>query len=98
MESRRGEARLQYRQGARYLGCAIADTSVIIGGRDADIRVPGTTITRRHARIYRVEGRVWIEDLGGDGVWVNGEKVARAQLNNPDKLLVGGLELQFWEG
>jgi len=69
-----------------------------IGGRHSSIRVPGATLSRQQARIYRADGRVWIEDLGGDGVWVNGAKVERSPLANRDRIQVGSLELQFWEG
>jgi pSer/pThr/pTyr-binding forkhead associated (FHA) protein len=91
-------ARLQYRDGARYEGCEVTDAAIIIGGRSSQIRVPGATVSRQQARVFRDGGTVWIEDLGGDGVWVNGTKVDRVRLANRDKLKVGGLELEFWEG
>jgi pSer/pThr/pTyr-binding forkhead associated (FHA) protein len=98
MDSGGKPARVQWRDGARYLGCAVTDSPIVIGGRDGDVRVPGATVSRRQARIFRQEGTVWIEDLGGDGVWVNGVKVDRVQLANRDKLQVGALDLRFWEG
>lgn len=91
-------ARLQWRDGARYLGCDVADAPIVIGGRHGDIRVPGVTVSRRHARIFRDEGRVWVEDLSGGGVSVNGTRVDRARLANRDRIHVGSLELPFWEG
>ncbi len=91
-------ARLQYRDGARYLGCEVTDSPILLGGRHSQIRVPGATVSRQQARVFRESGTVWVEDLGGDGLWVNGMRVERVRLANRDKLKVGGLELEFWEG
>jgi pSer/pThr/pTyr-binding forkhead associated (FHA) protein len=98
MERLRPQAHLQFREGSLYTGCPVEDAPILIGGRHGNIRAPGATVSRQQARIYRAEGRVWIEDLGGDGVWVNGLKVERAPLANRDQIQVGRLELQFWEG
>lgn len=91
-------ARLQYRDGARYLGCDVADSPIVIGGRHGQIRVRGATVSRQLARVFREGGTVWVEDLGGDGILLNGLRVERVRLANRDKLVVGGLELEFWEG
>jgi len=84
-------ARIQWRDGARHLGCPVTDSLIIIGGRHGHIRVPDATVSRQQARIFRESGAVW-------GVWVNGVKVERAQLLNRDEVQVGALDLQFWEG
>jgi FHA domain-containing protein len=89
--------RLQYRDGARFQGCEVKDSAIIIGGRHGQVRVRAT-VSRQQARVFREDGTVWIEDLGGDRVWVNGARVERVRLANRDKLKVGGLELEFWEG
>lgn len=70
--------------------------STILGGRHG-VRVQGSTRTRRQARIFEEAGRFWIEDLGGDGVWVNGVRVERAGLMNRDQLRVGSLQLDYFE-
>jgi pSer/pThr/pTyr-binding forkhead associated (FHA) protein len=88
----------------QYLDCrhsgqihVLGREPTVIGGRAAAIKVPGSTVTRRHARVYRDAGRFWIEDLGGDGVWINGARIERSQLTNRDRIRVGSLELQYWE-
>jgi pSer/pThr/pTyr-binding forkhead associated (FHA) protein len=60
--------------------------------------VPGSTVSRRHARIFREDAGVWIEALGGDEVRVNGEAVRRVRLTNRDHIQVGALEVEFFEG
>lgn len=90
-------ARVQFFDGRQYRGVVLGDDPVVVGGRAAEIRVPGATVTRHHARFFREGGRVWIEDLGGDGVWVNGAKIDRCALANRDQVQVGTLAMQFWE-
>lgn len=41
-----------------------------------DIVVPDPTMAPRHARLRRIEGRLWLEDLnGGTGSWVDGVRL-----------------------
>jgi hypothetical protein len=90
-------AQVQFFDGRRYRGVLLGDDPVVVGGRTTEIRVPGTTVTQRHARFFCERGRVWIEDLGGDGVWVNGRKIDRCALANRDRVQVGTLALEFFE-
>jgi len=90
-------AQVQFFDGQRYRGVLLGDDPVVVGGRTAEIRVPGATVTRRHARFFRERGHVWIEDLGGDGVWVNGAKIDRCVLANRDRVQVGSLAMEFFE-
>lgn len=42
----------------------------------ADIILPSDNVSRRHARLYTVDGRCYIEDLGSaNGVFVNGRRI-----------------------
>lgn len=42
----------------------------------ADIILPSDNVSRRHARLYTVHGRCYIEDLGSaNGVFVNGRRI-----------------------
>jgi pSer/pThr/pTyr-binding forkhead associated (FHA) protein len=91
-----GPATLQVFDGRDYRSCPVGDAPVIIGGRHAAIRVPGSTASKQHPRVFREDGRVWIEDLAGDDLCVNGAKAKRAPLRSRDKVRVGSLELQFW--
>jgi two-component system cell cycle response regulator len=71
----------------------------IIGrGRDAHVGIDDAGISRRHARIVRTDGRRYtLEDLGStNGVFVNGRRVARAELAGGDRVQVGStLVLRF---
>jgi transcriptional regulator with AAA-type ATPase domain/pSer/pThr/pTyr-binding forkhead associated (FHA) protein len=73
-ENRKTPAILFALDGAPEPWAAVRDTegffSVAIGrGQDCDIRVPGdsstvSSISRRHARLFRFQDAYWIEDLG----------------------------------
>ncbi|MHB1712965.1 MAG: FHA domain-containing protein [Acidimicrobiales bacterium] len=45
-----------------------------------------------HARLFRLDGDVWVEDLGStNGTWVNTERIAeRTRIEKGDLLQVGG--------
>ncbi len=89
-------ARIQYFDGRSHQVVPLHD-DLTVGGRSSAIRVEGSTVTRQHARIFQERGRFWVEDLGGDGVWVNGSRVRRAALANRDKLRIGRLQLEYFE-
>lgn len=60
------------------------------------IRVEQSTVTRRHARLYRVEEVWWVEDLGSDnGVYVNGGRIKRSPLVSGDHIACGELLLDY---
>lgn len=65
-------------------------------GRDAGcaIRIDRDTISRKHA-LFRREGSGWyVSDLGSrNGIYVNGEKVEKKELNDQDHITVGTVEL-----
>jgi len=76
---------------------------VIVGrALEADVRVNGTKVARRHARINRVinpetgEVEYVLTDFGArEGVLVNGLKVSREVLQNGDKITIGEHILRF---
>lgn len=45
-----------------------------------------------HARVYRRDGTLWVEDLGStNGTWLNGERIASpARVDRGDLVQVGG--------
>ena len=89
-------AQIQYFDGHAHQVVLLRD-AITVGGRASAIRVRGSTASRQHARIFEEGGRFWVEDLGGDGVWVNGAKVERTALMNRDKLQIGSLQLEYFE-
>jgi hypothetical protein len=69
-------------------------------GRDGDIRLDSPAVSRRHARIWRADGQVWIADDGSaNGTIVNGRRLARAQpLGDGDRIRLGDVEAIFHSG
>ncbi len=67
-------------------------SETLIGrGRDVHVGMSDAGVSRRHARIVRIEGpRFVLEDLGSkNGVFVNGKKVAIAELSAGDRFQIG---------
>lgn len=56
------------------------------------VRVEDAYTSNIHARLFRRDGGLWVEDLGStNGTWVNAERVTSAvRLNRGDLLQVGG--------
>jgi pSer/pThr/pTyr-binding forkhead associated (FHA) protein len=53
------------------------DGEFIVGrSQQADIVLPADNVSRRHARLFTVDGRCYIEDLkAANGVWLNGKRI-----------------------
>jgi hypothetical protein len=65
--------------------------SNILGrGTDADIRLPDTGVSRKHADVQLEDGMVTVEDLGStNGTLVNGRRVGRQDLADGDVIRIG---------
>ena len=64
-------------------------------GRAAGCGVPidyDTYASNLHARLFRLDGELWVEDLGStNGTWVNAERIGKVvKLGKGDLLQVGG--------
>jgi diguanylate cyclase (GGDEF)-like protein len=71
---------------------SLNDDQIHLGrGKDADVRIDGVGVSRKHARIVRTEdGRRIIEDLGAsNGVLVNGRRIDRIELVSGDRVQLG---------
>jgi len=70
---------------------------IVIGrGRDADIQIECDLISRVHAMLRIIGGKVVVEDLGSrNGIYVNGAPVRRASVGNWDTLTIAGYDLKF---
>jgi pSer/pThr/pTyr-binding forkhead associated (FHA) protein len=78
----------------------IAPGDDLLLGRDEDatILLRGRHISRRHARIFADNRRVYIEDLGSkNGTFVNDQPVQRAELGDLDCILIGDLRMVVLE-
>ena len=74
-----------------------------IGRRDSnDLRLAGSEVSRDHADITFVDGRVLFRDRGSRyGSFVNGEQVTESPLTHGDKIRLGrggGAEIVFLKG
>ena len=60
------------------------------------IALPDSTVSQLHARLFRRDGRLYVEDLGStNGTFVNRVKVsAPVALNRGDRLQMGGTVLE----
>ena len=74
----------------------------IILGREsssADLHIHDQSISRRHARLYKSGGLLYIEDLGStNGLYVDGKALKQfqcAELRPHDSLIIGGIEFSI---
>ena len=81
------------------------DTSGLVIGRDStkcDLHIADQTISRQHARIFKKQGDIWIEDLGStNGMTVNGREISSgdsALLTSSGSLAIGGIVLTLGGG
>ncbi len=66
-------------------------------GSDCDVALADDSyVSQRHARLYRKDGRVWLEDLGStNGTYLNAKPVsAPVALHRGDRLQVGRTVLE----
>ncbi len=74
-----------------------SDTTVLGRGADADIRLRGLLVARRHALIVRKGDRYQlIRTSGLRPVWVNGRPVRQCTLKHRDRIQVGGQTFRFF--
>lgn len=70
---------IEYEEGRRQAIAFESDDSIVSIGRDEGVnfRIPLATVSRQHARITRIDGLYFIEDLGSaHGTLVNGKKLS----------------------
>ncbi len=70
----------------------LADELTLGRAPGCGVRVDDAYTSNIHARLFRREGGLWVEDLGStNGTWVNAERVEQpVRLNRGDMLQVGG--------
>lgn len=78
---------------------ALAQSTVLGRGTEADVQLPDTGVSRRHAELRQVDGHVELHDLAStNGTRVNGQRVTAVTLHDGDRILVGSTELVFRAG
>lgn len=81
-----GSTEQQLRPGATVVGRA----------QDCEFIVDDLQVSRRHARFTLLQGRVTVEDLKSrNGIYVNSERVERADLRDGDVILIGTREFRL---
>jgi FHA domain len=91
---RSGRFHLKVIEPASYRGTTYDLTDEITVGRAAGcgVHVEDAYTSNLHARVFRRDGAVWVEDLGStNGTWVNAERInGPTRLGRGDLLQVGG--------
>ena len=64
---------------------------LVVGRRpDCDVRIPTLDVSRQHCEVRLTDDSVKVKDLGSsNGTFVNGKRVADAELNPGDRLQIG---------
>lgn len=94
----RHEACLVIIRGARLGSRIVPGEDPLVIGRsvDADFQISDRSISRRHCRIFRENGRYWVEDLGSTNhTWLNDKQIDRAALRDGDHLRISQSVLKF---
>lgn len=85
-------------RGARLGSRLVPDSESLVIGRDitADFQISDRSISRRHCRIVRDDGRFWVEDLGSTNhTYLNDERIERAPLRDGDLVRISQTVLKF---
>lgn len=66
---------------------------------DADFVLADPKVSRRHARVELVDGRVLVDDLGStNGTWLNDRRIAEVtELHDGDRLRLGQIRLRYFD-
>jgi len=65
-------------------------------GREADLQLPDPSVSRLHARVYRVGNRYFLADLGSrNGTHADGKPVTQLPLDDGQTFTVGSYRIHF---
>ncbi len=78
----------------------LGENEIVVGrGSDCDIQIDRDSVSRRHARVYRVEEQWFVEDLGStNGSYINDVPVQRSPLRDGDFVKIGSAIFKFLSG
>lgn len=77
----------------------LKDTITIGRGKDNDIILQDSTVSRSHAQIRQADNAFTVKDMGShNGIKVNGKQVKKALLRNEDVIEIGNHKLIFQTG
>ncbi|MFH1017111.1 MAG: FHA domain-containing protein [Pseudomonadota bacterium] len=84
-------------EGENFLRSHQISPGTWMAGRDpsADIRLEGSTVSRRHFQFeYHGENRLYVQDLGSsNGTFLNGRRVNRSAIGHGDVIQIGEIRL-----
>jgi two-component system, cell cycle response regulator len=76
-----------------------SDEIVVGRGSDCDIQIDRDSVSRRHARVFRVEDQWFVEDLGStNGSYINDVPIQRSPLRDSDYVKIGSAIFKFLTG
>jgi adenylate cyclase len=86
---------LHYKAGEKAASTVVEPAGVTIGRKETcDVVLPSNDVSRQHAEIRAVDGRWILRDLGSsNGTQVGGATVGRHELQDGDRIRIGGFEL-----
>jgi len=90
---------LEILDGNNWVTRTFAENDLTIGrSRENPLALRGLGISRKHARLYRVNDKVYIQDLGSkNGTYVNQQKVQEAEIREGDIIEIGPVNLRLKE-
>lgn len=94
----RHDACLVIIRGARLGSRLLPGEEPLVIGRavDTDFQISERSISREHCRIFREDGRYWVEDLGSTNhTWLNDEMIERSALRDGDLIRISQTVLKF---
>ena len=92
---------IEYDEGRRQAIAYESDDAVVSIGRDEGVnfRIPLATVSRQHARITRIDGLYFIEDLGStNGTSVNGQTIddkGLVSVSSGDQIIIGSVVMKL---
>jgi len=86
-----GRLILTQNNGKKHTAFIKKNEGVTLGrGKDTDIKILDTRLSRIHCKVIEEEGSYYIVDAGStNGTFLNDEKVERAQLSDGDSIAIG---------
>ncbi len=80
-----------YKDGVFVACVTISDNEVIVGrAAECNIRLSDTMVSRRHARFWLEDNKLFVEDLGSrNGIFKNRQRIDKAELIPGDELAIG---------
>jgi DNA-binding NtrC family response regulator len=91
-QTRRTSLTIYHHDGVRVVPLAEGRRVVIGRSEPAEVTIRDGSLSRQHAAVELIDGRVWIEDLEStNGTWVGGVRVERIQVAPGSELMLGAV-------